>query len=51
MRVRDKEIRRARKREQDQLRARIKEIKGVKAAPVARKPRRPAASTASAPAS
>ena len=47
MRVRDKEIRRTRKREQEQLKTRIKDIKAIKAAPVVRRPRRPAASSAS----
>jgi hypothetical protein len=45
MRVRDKEIRNARKREHEQLKERIKGLKAAKAAPVVRRPRRPAASS------
>jgi len=47
MRVRDKEIKKARKREHEQLKLRIKDLKGVKAAPAPRRTRRPAASSAS----
>ena len=39
MRIRSKEIRTARKREHEQLKVRIKELKAIKAAPVVARPR------------
>jgi hypothetical protein len=39
MRIRSKEINKNRKREEEQLKARIKDLKAAKAAPVAPKPR------------